>query len=86
MTANVKPTDVEAPVLQFRKIGNSVGLILPKEMLMRLGYAEGDTVTAIEQPDKSLTLRRFDARHAKAMEGAQWAMKVYAETFRELAK
>jgi putative addiction module antidote len=86
MTAPLKPSEIEAPILQFRNIGNSVGLILPKDLLARLGYAAGDTVTVIEQPDKSVTLKRFDARHAKAMEAAQWAMKEYAETFRELAK
>jgi putative addiction module antidote len=86
MTVPVKPLSSEVPFLQFRKIGNSVGMIFPKEMLTRLGFAEGDTVMPIEQPDKSLTLKRFDAKHARAMEAARWAMTAYADTFRELAK
>jgi putative addiction module antidote len=86
MNAPIKNPELSPDVLQFRKIGNSVGLILPKELLARLGFSDGDTVMVIEQPDKSVTLRRYDERHAQAMEAARWAMKEYAETFRELAK
>ena len=32
----------EGDVLQIRKIGNSVGVILPKELLARLNLKEGD--------------------------------------------
>jgi putative addiction module antidote len=37
--------------LKLRKIGNSYGLILPKEMLDRLKLKEGDTVYAHDVPD-----------------------------------
>ena len=42
--------------LKLRKVGNSVGLVLPKEVLARLNVAEGDTLT--------LTGRQ-PARHAR---------------------
>ena len=37
--------------LKLTQIGNSVGLILPKELLAKLGVGKGDTVYAIDQPD-----------------------------------
>jgi hypothetical protein len=40
--------------LKLRKIGNSVGVVLPKEALSRLNVAEGDTVALTEAPDGSL--------------------------------
>jgi antitoxin component of MazEF toxin-antitoxin module len=33
-----KTTEIEGYLLQIKKIGNSVGLILPKELLARLPY------------------------------------------------
>ncbi len=40
---NEMPRDkVEGHVLQIRKIGNSVGVILPKDLLARLNLKEGD--------------------------------------------
>ena len=43
-----KPAGEQAMVLQVRKIGNSVGIILPKELLARLKLAEGDKLTVVE--------------------------------------
>ncbi len=37
--------------LQIKKIGNSTGLILPKELLQRLGLEQGDEVIVSEEPD-----------------------------------
>ena len=37
--------------LKLTQIGNSVGVILPKELLAKLGVGKGDTVYAIDQPD-----------------------------------
>src|SRR5690348_13993400 len=37
--------------LKLRAIGNSVGVILPKELLTRLNLNEGDTVYAVDMPD-----------------------------------
>jgi putative addiction module antidote len=36
--------------MKVTQIGNSVGVILPKELVAKLGLAKGDTVYAIEQP------------------------------------
>ena len=37
--------------LQIKKIGNSTGLILPKELLQRLGLEQGDEVIVSQEPD-----------------------------------
>ncbi len=55
---------LEDTALQIRKIGNSVGVILPKELLARLNLKEGDKFYPVEQPDGSLRLSPFDPKHA----------------------
>ncbi len=76
----------EGAVLQVRKIGNSLGLILPKDLLARLNLAEGDKLQVVEQPERGVQLTPYDPVHAKGMEIARKAFKTYANTFRELAK
>ncbi len=86
MNESVKPPEAEGDVVQLRKIGNSVGIILPKEMLTRLGLAEGDRFTVVRQPDREVKLVPHDDVHARGMAFARRAFKDYADTFRELAK
>ncbi|MDB5593412.1 MAG: AbrB family transcriptional regulator [Hyphomicrobiales bacterium] len=78
--------EMEGSFLQVRKIGNSLGVILPKELAARLNLAEGDKLHVIEQPERGLNLTPYDPVHAKGMEIARRAFKTYANTFRELAK
>ena len=75
-----------ANVLQIRKIGNSLGLILPKDVIAKLRLGEGDRLDLVEQPDGGLKLSRHEETHARALEFARRAFKDYANTFRELAK
>jgi putative addiction module antidote len=86
MNEATRKTDIEGAVLQIRKIGNSVGLILPKELLARLKLKEGDTLHIIEQTERGLKLSPYDPKHAKAMEIARRAFRTYADTFKALAK
>jgi putative addiction module antidote len=81
-----RKTDLEGATLQVRKIGNSVGLILPKELLARLKLKEGDTLHIVEQTERGLKLSPYDPKHAKAMEIARRAFRTYADTFKALAK
>ena len=76
----------EGVVLQVRKIGNSIGLILPKELLARLKLLEGDKLHVVEQTERGFKLSPYDPKHAKAMEIARRAFREYADTFRALAK
>ena len=73
-------------VLQIRKIGNSVGLILPKEMLARLKLTEGDKLFLSEQTERGFKLSPYDPKHARGMEIARQAFRDYADTFKALAK
>lgn len=72
--------------LKLRKIGNSVGLVLPKEALAHLKVDEGDSLTVTEAADGSLRLSPHQAEVARQMEVAQDIMKRYRNTLRELAK
>ncbi len=44
-----------------QKIGNSTGLILPKELLTRLNLGQGEWVSVIEGSDGSFTISPYDA-------------------------
>ena len=72
--------------LKLRKVGNSVGVVLPKEALAHLNMGEGDTVSVTEGPDGSLRLSPHKAEVARQMEVVQDVMKRYRHTLRELAK
>ncbi len=72
--------------LKLRKIGNSVGLILPKEALTHLNASEGDTVMLSETTDHGLRLHPSDAKVSDQMKVAQSIMERYRNTLRELAK
>jgi putative addiction module antidote len=73
-------------VLQIRKIGNSLGLILPKELLARLNLKDGDKLHVIEQPEQGMKLTPYEDTHARAMKIAREVMHEYRDTFRALAK
>ncbi|HQT77903.1 MAG: transcriptional regulator [Rhodospirillales bacterium 20-64-7] len=71
--------------LKLTQIGNSVGVILPREMLARLGVTKGDTIYAVDQPD-GVRLTVADPGFAAQMEKAREIMKKRRAVLRELAK
>jgi putative addiction module antidote len=72
--------------LEVKKIGNSKGVILPKELLSRLRLDEGSNLYATEGPDRSLTLSPYDPEHEAIMEISREVMSEYQDTFKALAK
>jgi putative addiction module antidote len=48
-----KSATAEGEFVQIKKIGNSLGLILSKDILSRLKLSEGDKLHIVEQPDGS---------------------------------
>jgi putative addiction module antidote len=72
--------------LKIRKVGNSVGVILPKEVLAHLKVAEGDSLSVTEGPDDSLRLSLSKTEVTRQMDVVQDVMKRYRHTLRELAK
>ena len=86
MRSNVAPS--EGPgmnALKLTQIGNSVGIILPKEMLAKLGGGKGDTVYAIDMPD-GFRLTTADPEFEQQIEVARRIMRRRRAVLRELAK
>ena len=71
--------------LKLTQIGNSVGVILPKELLARLGVTKGDTLYTIDAPD-GIKLTVSDPDFEAQMEVAKRQMKKWRNVLRELAK
>jgi putative addiction module antidote len=71
--------------LQIKKIGNSTGLILPKELLQRLGLEQGDEVIVSQEPD-GFKLSLPEEHFERGLEIARKAMKKYRSALKELAK
>lgn len=69
----------------IRKIGNSEGIIIPKEILDRLGLKAGDRLD-VEETDGGIRLTPEPADLAEQMEAAREGMKKYRIALRELAK
>jgi putative addiction module antidote len=65
--------------LEIKKIGNSTGLILPKE------FEQGDAVVVTETPS-GFSVSRDDPTLAKGLKIARKAMKTYRNALKELAK
>jgi putative addiction module antidote len=86
MNSRSRPKDEEGIVLQIKKIGNSTGLILPKELLARLKLKEGDKLHVVEHTERGIKLSPYDPKHAKAMEIARRSFRKYADTYKALAE
>jgi putative addiction module antidote len=71
--------------LKIRKIGNSLGVVLPKEALARLKAGEGDVLFVSETPD-GLTLSIIDERVAEQVDVMRDVAQRYRNTLRTLAK
>jgi putative addiction module antidote len=71
--------------LKLTRIGNSVGVILPKEVLARLKLEKGDTVFVSETPE-GVSLSPYDPAIAEQVELGREFMRDFRDAFRELAK
>ena len=71
--------------LKLTQIGNSVGVILPKEMLAGLKLEKGDMVYVTETPD-GVALTAFDPTFEDQLELGREFMREYRDTFQALAK
>ena len=71
--------------LKLTQIGNSVGVILPKEILARLKLEKGDTVFVTDAP-QGVMLTPYSAEFDEQMTAARRVMKKRRAVLRELAK
>jgi putative addiction module antidote len=72
--------------LKLRKIGNSVGLVLPKEALARLNVAEGDAVFLTEAADGTPRLMTKNAELTGKIAAAESLGRRYRSALGGLAK
>ena len=71
--------------LKITAIGNSAGVILPKELLAKLLVEKGDELYALETPD-GIRLTVYDPTLAAQMEVAERIMREDRDVLRQLAK
>ncbi len=71
--------------LKLTQIGNSVGVILPKELLARLKVAKGDSLFLTEAAN-GLTLTPYDPELDEQLKVGREFMREYRDTFHQLAK
>lgn len=72
--------------LKLTQIGNSVGVVLPKEALVKLGVEKGDVVYLTDAPGGVLQISPYDPEVARQIELGEEIMDEYRDTFRALAK
>ena len=71
--------------VKVTSVGNSMGILLPKEALNRLKAERGDTLYLVEGPD-GYTLTPYQQDFEQQIDAAKSLMKRYKNTLRELAK
>lgn len=69
----------------IRKIGNSEGIIIPKEILQRLGLKAGDEVE-LREGSRGIELVARPADLSEQLQAARKGMQKYRNALRELAK
>lgn len=72
-------------VLKVTTVGNSVGVILPKELLERLRVGKGDSLYVIETK-QGIELTPYNPEFALQMEAAERVMREDRDALRKLAE
>nr|WP_298120146.1 AbrB/MazE/SpoVT family DNA-binding domain-containing protein [uncultured Pseudoxanthomonas sp.] len=71
--------------LKITTVGNSAGVILPKELMARLRLEKGDELHALETPD-GIRLTVYDPTLAEQMEVAEQVMRQRRTLLNKLAQ
>lgn len=71
--------------LKVRKFGNSLGVILPNEVISRLRTKDGEPLFLIEAPDGSYRLTSYDPAYERKQAKAEGIIGRYRNTLRVLA-
>ena len=72
--------------LKVRKFGNSLGVVLPKEVISRLHTKDGAPLFLIEAPDGTYRLTPYDPAFEQKMEKTEDIIERYRNTLHILAK
>ncbi|WP_309607198.1 AbrB/MazE/SpoVT family DNA-binding domain-containing protein [Phenylobacterium sp.] len=72
--------------LKLTQVGNSVGVLLPKEALVKLGVEKGDMLYLTDGADGEMRLSAYDPGVAEEISLGEEFMDDYRDAFRALAK
>ena len=72
--------------LKVRKFGNSLGVVLPKQVIQRLNSGDGERLFLTESPDGAYRLTPYDPAFEKKMIKAGDIMRRYRNTLRALSR
>jgi putative addiction module antidote len=70
---------------KLRAVGNSTGIVLPKEVLTELDLRQDDKVFLV-RTEKGYTITPYDETVKEALDVAKDVVKRYRNAFQELAK
>jgi putative addiction module antidote len=74
-----------ATTVKITTVGNSAGIVLPKEVLNHLKVAKGDTITLSETP-YGLYMTAYDETFMRKLEATERVMRNYKDALRKLAE
>jgi putative addiction module antidote len=72
--------------LKLRKVGNSVGMVLPKEALARLNADDGDALYLTESTDGGFRITATNPEFVRTMKVAEKLSRRYRHALKELAR
>jgi putative addiction module antidote len=72
--------------LKIVKVGNSLGMRLPREVLSRLQLGDGDRIILTESPEGGYRLTPYDPDFERQMKVAEEGMRRYRNTLKALAE
>jgi len=71
--------------ITVRSVGNSLGVVLPKELIARLRVGKGDRLF-VQETASSIQLTPYDPEFERQMEAATQVMREDSDTLRPLSK
>lgn len=74
-----------AITVKLTTVGNSTGIVLPKELLEKLRVQKGDVLHVLETPN-GIELTSFDPEFARQMDVAERVMREDRDILRRLAE
>ncbi len=72
-------------MLKLTTIGNSTGVVLPKDLLAKLRVDRGDSLYVVETPH-GIELTPYDPEFARQMDAAEDIMRSDRDVLRKLAE
>jgi putative addiction module antidote len=72
--------------IEARRIGNSTGFVIPRDVVVKLGIEQGKTFFLTETAEGGLRITPYDPDFAQAMDVLDTVMDEYKDTLRTLAK